>query len=294
MDRVFRVDFYPHEWLTLTGHMTPEQRGIFIQICSLIYANRKPIPDDPAHIARVSNCSTRAARSIISQLSAQGDITIHGGFITQKRCESELNKKRTHLESSANGGRTRAENAGENIKNKDLASSDATFSLTSSSPPYPIVSKKEESVKETLSGVSDVKPARKTSRKKGQEEYTPEFEEFWIEYPINNGTKAGAFEKYKTAIKQGVTHEIIIGGARAYTAFARARGTERKYIKHGATWLHQRGWEANYADDVPGTGRINGAHDKPGKSAQARAALDQAFDEMEGDGWFRQPGPERP
>lgn len=101
MDRIFRVDFYPHEWLTLTGHQTPEQRGVFIQICAMIYAARGKIKNDPAHIGRVSGCSSRLARAIISDLVEGGDLIIQGDFITQKRCESELNLKRTLIESGA-------------------------------------------------------------------------------------------------------------------------------------------------------------------------------------------------
>lgn len=104
--------------------MPPEQKGIFIDVCAMIYARRGPIKNDPAHIARAANCSSRLVRSVIAQLCSQGDLqlTNNGEFITQKRCESELNLKRTHLEHSANGGRTAAENRRESRNNNDVES----------------------------------------------------------------------------------------------------------------------------------------------------------------------------
>ena len=144
MDRVFRIDFYPQDWIVQTGHMTLEQRGIFIQICSLIYANRGPIQNDAAWIGRAANCSPRMARSLIEQLVDNGDIKIQDAKITQKRCESELNKKRTSLELSAKGGRNKAENERDCNENNRLTSSDNVLSLVSTSPtPYP----SQESIK---------------------------------------------------------------------------------------------------------------------------------------------------
>ena len=66
MDRLFGTDFYPQEWLVETGKLTPIERGIFIQIVSMIYANRDPIENDPAWIGGVSFCSPRMARSVIN------------------------------------------------------------------------------------------------------------------------------------------------------------------------------------------------------------------------------------
>lgn len=139
MSRIFRVDFYPHEWLTLTSHMPPEQKGIFIDICAMIYARRGPIKNDPAHIARAANCSSRLVRSVISQLCSQGDLQLVDGgeFITQKRCESELNLKRTHLEHSANGGRTAAEKRRECKNNNDIKSRGELYPQHTSPHPTP-------------------------------------------------------------------------------------------------------------------------------------------------------------
>lgn len=124
MDRVFRVDFYPHEWLTLTGHMNPQQKGIFIDICSLIYAHRGPIINDASHISRVSNCDIRTAKAIIAQLTEKNDIQIIEGMIHQKRCIMELEKKKDHLGSSSRGGKNKAKNASKNNDNSSRSVED--------------------------------------------------------------------------------------------------------------------------------------------------------------------------
>lgn len=141
MDRIFRIDFYPHDWIIDTSRLTLEERGLYIQIIALIYSNRGAIDNNPQWIAGVSGCSVRAAKSIIKKLNEKGFIQFSGEKITQKRAENELKSKRAHLENSAKGGRKRAENEAEYNKNKDIASSDCIESLSSPHPhPYPTAS----------------------------------------------------------------------------------------------------------------------------------------------------------
>lgn len=142
MDRIFRIDFYPQDWLIDTARLTNEERGVYIQIVMMIYSNRGPIPDDEKHLANICNCSTRMVRSVIKSLFEKGFIQITGSKITQKRAELELNIKRTHLERSSKGGRNRAENQSDSNNNNDLTNSGGTFSLDSPVPvPVPDLKK---------------------------------------------------------------------------------------------------------------------------------------------------------
>ena len=145
MDRLFRIDFYPQDWIIDTSRLTPEERGIYIQIIALIYSNRGPIENDPAWIAGVSCCSVRMVKSVISKLLEKGFVQLSGGKITQKRAENELKIKRKHLENSAKGGRTSSEHGSKTPRkqceindeckeNNKLASSEAGVSLPSPSP----------------------------------------------------------------------------------------------------------------------------------------------------------------
>lgn len=136
MDRLFRFDMYPADWLLDTSKLSFEQHGIFATIIMLIYAKRGPIPNDPEEIARkAKGCSIRKARALIQELVELGFITLSAGNLSQKRAEVELNLKRTHLESSAKGGRNKHENEARNKENKDLNSSDPDNSLSTSTPP---------------------------------------------------------------------------------------------------------------------------------------------------------------
>jgi uncharacterized protein YdaU (DUF1376 family) len=66
MERLFRIDFYPQDWLVKTGGLTAEQCGVYIQIIALIYATRGPIQNDPHRIAGLLRCSSRLARRVIA------------------------------------------------------------------------------------------------------------------------------------------------------------------------------------------------------------------------------------
>lgn len=228
MDRVFRIDLYPQEWLVLTAHMRPAQRGVFIQICCLIYAHRGPIENDADHIGRASNCSSRLARAIIAELLATGDLRMRDGKISQTRCELELNKKRNHLESSSKGGRNKAEKDREVKENNDIESSDINMSPPSSSPsPSP-------SIREIDRGGVN-------------------FNEFYQTYPRHVG-RANAQKSYNKARLGGATHEAIITGARRYAD--ECKDKEQRFIAHPASWLNAGRW-----DDAPGANRdqVNGA-----------------------------------
>lgn len=142
MDRLFRFDMYPADWLLDTGDLTPEEQGMFLVIVLMLYSKRGRIPDDPDELSRkFKKCSSRKARSIISSLVQKEKLKLSDGYLYQGRTERELNKKRTHLENSAKGGRTKAENYSEDKENKYINSSEYDDSLPTPSPnpsPYPI------------------------------------------------------------------------------------------------------------------------------------------------------------
>ena len=134
MDRLFRIDFYPQDWIIDTSRLSLEERGLYIQIVCLIYSNRGEIDNNPAWIAGASGCSTCKATALIRRLAELGFVQLNGSKITQKRCENELKTKREHLENSAKGGRKTYEKAAQSKQIKDIASSGVDNSLGA---PYP-------------------------------------------------------------------------------------------------------------------------------------------------------------
>lgn len=146
MDRLFRIDFYPHDWLLDTSRLTPEQRGIYIQLISLMYAHRGPIDNDPLWLAGQCGCSSRLVRTLIEQLTERGFIAVSDGKISQKRAELEMNRKRAHLGDSSKGGRATAERRRVSNQDNDLASSAPPDPLPSPSPSLsPKAKEKKES-----------------------------------------------------------------------------------------------------------------------------------------------------
>lgn len=146
MDRLFRIDFYPQDWIAKTGDLTPEECGVYIQIVAMIYAHRGPIIYDADTLSRkLKGCSIRLLKSTVQRLIEKEKITFQDGKIGQRRAESELNSKRTHLELSAKGGRNKHENETQSNKNNDIASSDTQISVASTtpSPPHPLIGKKD-------------------------------------------------------------------------------------------------------------------------------------------------------
>jgi uncharacterized protein YdaU (DUF1376 family) len=109
MSKIFRFDCYPHDWLLDTSRLTPEDRGIYVQIVMLIYARGGQIDNDPKWISGSCNCSSRFVAGCISRLIQMGFIQLSDGKIAQKRAERELKSKRTQIEKGANGGRNNAE-----------------------------------------------------------------------------------------------------------------------------------------------------------------------------------------
>jgi hypothetical protein len=84
-----------------------------------------------------------------------------------------------------------------------------------------------------------------------------DFDEWYIQYPLKKDPKAAA-KAYAAARKAGATKEGLLAAALRYAAECRARGTEKQYIKHPATWLNKGSWQ-NEPDLLTPTTTTNGA-----------------------------------
>lgn len=80
-------------------------------------------------------------------------------------------------------------------------------------------------------------PSKESKGKESKRnEYTPEFESFWKEYP-KKIEKKQAFKSFKTAIKNNSLDEII-NGTKGYAQQIKNDGTESRFIKHASTFLN--------------------------------------------------------
>jgi len=233
MNKIFRIDFYPHDWLTQTGHMTIQQRGLFIQVCAMIYANQGKIKNDAHHIGRVANCSSRMARALIDQLTQQGDLLIRGDFVTQKRCESELNSKRTLIERGAKGGRKSSEKRGEYNKNNDISSSQHENRLPSTTLPYPSSIEVDTGVSPSI--LPPIPPKQNAYLIKYIFDETilsfdGFFERMWLAYPNirSRGHKGKAKDELVKKLNMGDDYEAIAHGVARYFNYCKAKGEPNK------------------------------------------------------------------
>jgi hypothetical protein len=77
----------------------------------------------------------------------------------------------------------------------------------------------------------------KSQRKRRSPAYTDEFEQVWIHH--RRGGKSKAFEAYKEALRDGVTHEQIVDGLKGYVESLDDgfKGT------HLFRWISESRWE---------------------------------------------------
>ena len=79
--------------------------------------------------------------------------------------------------------------------------------------------------------------------KKKEESYDSRaFGEFWAVYPKRLGKKS-ASEKFKTAVRSGVSSQHLINGAKRYAAWCLENRKEERFIKNPATWFNQGCWD---------------------------------------------------
>ncbi|WP_096911745.1 helix-turn-helix domain-containing protein [Escherichia coli] len=114
-----------------------------------------------------------------------------------------------------------------------------------------------------------------------RQEYSPEFEQAWQEYPKRAGgnSKSAAFKAWKARIREGIKPETMLNGVRRYAAWVRATGnTGTQFVKQAATFF---GPDRHFEDfwqqpAAPGGGRqrqvdvlagLGAMSDKFGKSS---------------------------
>lgn len=91
------------------------------------------------------------------------------------------------------------------------------------------------------------------------------FDEFYDAFPQKMG-KQSAEKAYNRALKtKGVTHAILLDGARRFAKAHAAARTEKRFIAHPTTWLNGGRWE----DDLSG---ITARSNSPQPAANARGS----------------------
>lgn len=274
MAKVWKVDFYPQDWLIATTSMNPAQRGVYVQIVALIFAHGGPIPHDPSWIASMSGCSTRMAEKIIKELAEIPKIQIADGKISQRRAMLEVNAKIKRLEKPSKVSRESVDNASEvrrervdnasgtgrkpHEKERDVNEiNDITDRPVTSKPPPPHPHPTTSPTPTLDTSVSNLSST----------EANMYFSALWEAYPGRGkyglcgagfkGSRKKAFEKFVVLLKKENNHEAftreLIQSAYLYTGHLdRAQCPS----KHLITWLNQECWADDYSSggETGGTG----------------------------------------
>lgn len=99
-----------------------------------------------------------------------------------------------------------------------------------------IVNANNNAVNVDINPVNDDIGTQSKVKESKENNYTPEFEEFWNEC-IRKEDKKPTFKKYKTLVNKGTLPSLLKQAAINYAADCRRRGTQLEYIKKPRNWL---------------------------------------------------------
>jgi uncharacterized protein YdaU (DUF1376 family) len=210
---------YPRDFIEGTVGMPFELKGAYRIVLDLIYMHGGDLPDDANYIAGILGCTVRQWGFHRKRLLELGKLSVRGAFIASSRADQELFATRSYRDQQSFNGR-------QPKKTKELAEADA------SQKPKPKPNHTEPDTDKREAKASLVRLDR--------------FAEFWEAYPHRDGrrNRKGAEDRYRAAVRGGVSEQAIIDGAR------RAHGDRRVlagYARDPTTWLNQQGW----LDEVP-------------------------------------------
>ena len=142
MSKVRNVHFSPDEYLAGTMGMTHQERGVYWQVCVLIYSSGGPILENDVRLY-ASPDNTRTTRATIEKLIKKSKIVRlgkrTGAELMVNRCRSELeraaNRMRKASQNGAKGGRPRSTTQQNQSVKKPTALS---FEKLPIPPPIPI------------------------------------------------------------------------------------------------------------------------------------------------------------
>lgn len=216
------MPLYIGDYLAGTSRLTTELHGAYLLLIMDYWMNG-PLPDDDDLLASITKMTPDAWS--IARAKLEKYFSIAGGCWKQKRIEEELaaatEKKRKAREKAKKAAAARWDDAPSN------ATSNASGELEDCPSPSPSPSK---SIKD-----KDLVPP-----KGGTEDYPPEFEEVWKQYPKRAGgnPKKATFKKWQARLKEGVDAQTMLDGVKRYAAYCKAeKKTGTQYVMQGETFF---------------------------------------------------------
>jgi hypothetical protein len=95
----------------------------------------------------------------------------------------------------------------------------------------------EPSESERDDGKSTQSKVKESKQKESNKDYSPQFEEWWSEYPRKLGKKK-SFSSFKTKVK-AYGYEKVLEGLKGYKQYLEREKTDERFIKHPSTFLNE-------------------------------------------------------
>jgi hypothetical protein len=95
----------------------------------------------------------------------------------------------------------------------------------------------EPSESEHDDGKSTQSKVKESKQKESNKDYSPQFEEWWSEYPRKLGKKK-SFSSFKTKVK-AYGYEKVLEGLKGYKQYLEREKTDERFIKHPSTFLNE-------------------------------------------------------
>jgi uncharacterized protein YdaU (DUF1376 family) len=100
--KIRRIDFSPDEWIAGTVNLSDRERGIYWQLCALIYSHGGPVLE--SDLRQVCSSRSRDYQQAIDHLLSLHKITKDGPYLSQKRAIAELERSQERARRSTENG----------------------------------------------------------------------------------------------------------------------------------------------------------------------------------------------
>jgi len=91
------IDWRPRKWAEGTRGLSPEEKGVYIDLINETYLVGGPLPHDARWLAGICNCSVRRFGALLARLIAAGKIIEIDGKLHCNRCDVELERAEARM-----------------------------------------------------------------------------------------------------------------------------------------------------------------------------------------------------
>lgn len=105
MNGLYRIDFYPRDWISGTRELSDRARGVYIDLLARIYDLGRPLDYDERDLCRyLGYRDRRQLIPVIKELADKGKIRIVDNLIVNDRAQREIAVAQERIAASKKGG----------------------------------------------------------------------------------------------------------------------------------------------------------------------------------------------